>query len=72
LFSEEISETKYEEYEGYFEQWYLDSDSTKMTRNIIKFEYDERLYGAESVSKLNNQGIFEKIKTEYGIEIWRD
>jgi hypothetical protein len=74
LISKEILllETKYEEYEGYFEQWYLDSDSKKMTRNIIKFEYDERPYGAETVPKLDNKDFFEKFKTEYGLEIWKD
>lgn len=74
LISEEILllETQHEEYEGYFDQWYLDSDDGKMQRNIIKFEYDERPYGFNSVPKLNNKDMFEKFKAEHGLEIWTD
>lgn len=74
LISKEILllETKYEEYEGYFEQWYLDSDSGKMQRNIIKFEHEERPYGSNNVPKLNNYDMFEKFKSEHGLDIWND
>ncbi len=74
LISEEILllETQHEECEDYFDQWYLDSDGGKMQRNIIKFEYDERPYGFNSVPKLNNKDMFKKFKTEHGLEIWTD
>jgi hypothetical protein len=74
LVSEEILllETQYEEYEDYFEQWYLDSNSGKMQRNIIKFKNDERPYGSNSAPKLNNLDKFEKFKVEHGLEIWND
>ncbi|MCT0017676.1 hypothetical protein EFE32_12935 [Lactococcus lactis subsp. lactis] len=74
LISKEILllETKYEEYDDYFDQWYLDLDGLKIKRNIIKFEYDERPYGFNSVPKLNNRDMFEKFKNEHGLEIWND
>ena len=74
LISEEIFllETQYEEYEGFFEQWCLDLDSGKTHVNIIKFVYDERPYGFNSVPKLNNIEKFENFKVEHGLEIWND
>lgn len=33
-----ILESYYEEYDDYFDQWYLDLDGLKIKRNVIKFE----------------------------------
>ena len=67
-----ILESYYEEYDDYFDQWYLDLEGLKIKRNIIKFEYDERPYGFNSVPKLNNHDMYKKFKTEHGLDIWND
>lgn len=67
-----ILESYYEGYDDYFDQWYIDLDGMKIKRNIIKFEYDDRPYGSNSIPKLNNHDMFEKFKNEHGLEIWND